>query len=124
MLAVLLTLRTVIAMGVGLLVWYVYVLSFGAPTTFVGVLIPVWLGGLAGGVVCSVFSLSQGVSMAFVSGVLLALGFLWVRHGLWDLSLGPDTMVSLWPVWFPAAYYVGAVVYPMVLRALTRRDVP
>ena len=44
-------------------------------------------------------------------GVLLTLGFLWVRHGYWGMPLGDNTFLSLWPVWFPPAFYVGAYGY-------------
>jgi hypothetical protein len=111
MLAVLSGLRTIICMGVAFLVWYVFVVLLKTPETMLGVLFPVWLGGLLGGIVSVVFSARQGVVMAFTSGVLLALGFLWVRHGYLDLPLGDNTFVSLWPVWFPPAFYVGAYGY-------------
>lgn len=111
MLAVLSGLRTIICMGVAFLIWYALVVLLKTPQTLVGVLFPVWLGGLLGGVVSVVFSPRQGVVMAFTSGVLLALGFLWVRHGYWGLPLGDNTFVSLWPVWFPPAFYVGAYGY-------------
>lgn len=116
--AVLSGLRTIICMGVAFLVWYVLAVVLSAPATFVGVLFPVWLGGLVGGAVSVVFSARQGIVMAFTSGVLLALGFLWVRHGYWNLPLGDNTFVSLWPVWFPPSFYVGAYVY---LSFLIRR---
>ena len=98
-------------MGVALLVWYVLILWSGLPNTLVGVLAPVWLGGIAGGVVACLFSVRQGIVMAFASGVLLAFGFLWYRHVIADLPLGSNTMITLWPVWFPAAFYVGAYGY-------------
>ena len=116
--AVLSGLRTVICMGVAFLVWYFLVVIVKTPATMVGVLIPVWLGGFIGGVVSVVFSTRQGVTMAFTSGLLLALGFLWVRHGYLGMPLGENTFVSLWPVWFPAAFYVGAYSY---LRFLINR---
>ncbi|MBT7333400.1 MAG: DUF1614 domain-containing protein, partial [Gammaproteobacteria bacterium] len=100
---VLLALRTLICMGIGVLVWYVLVFIVKMPLSGLGILMPVWFGGLAGGIVAVIFSPQQGVMMAFTSGVLLALGFLWVRHGLMDVGLGTNTLVSLWPVWFPAA---------------------
>ncbi len=108
---VLLALRTLICMGIGVLVWYVLVFIVKMPLSGLGILMPVWFGGLAGGIVAVIFSPHQGVMMAFTSGVLLALGFLWVRHGLMDVGLGTNTLVSLWPVWFPAAFYVGAYTY-------------
>ena len=117
--AVLATLRTLICMGVGLLVWYVLVLTFkGGQLSFGGlssVLVPVWVGGLAGGVVACIFSTRQGVGMAFTSGVLLAIGFLWYRHMVVGMGLGENTMLTLWPVWFPPSYYVGAFGYLNIL---------
>lgn len=121
--AVLSTLRTIICMGIALLVWYVLVVIVKTPATLVGILVPVWLGGLAGGMVAVVFSPRQGISMAFTSGVLLALGFLWVRHAYWGLPLGDNTLLSLWPVWFPAAFYVGAYGYIRLLMMRARRHV-
>jgi len=109
--AVLSGLRTIICMGVAFLVWYVLVVMVKMPATLLGLVAPVWLGGLAGGVVAVIFSPRQGVTMAFTSGVLLALGFLWVRHGYWDMPMGENTFLSLWPVWFPPAFYVGAYGY-------------
>jgi hypothetical protein len=111
MLAVLSGLRTIICMGVALLVWYVLVVIVKMPDTLVGVLFPVWLGGLAGGIVSVIFSPRQGVNMAATSGVLMAVGFLWVRHVYLDMPLGRDTLITLWPVWFPPAFYVGAYSY-------------
>ena len=120
--AVLSTLRTLICMGVAFLVWYVLVVIVKMPTTLVGVVAPVWLGGLAGGVVAVVFSPRQGVAMAFTSGVLLALGFLWVRHAYLGVPLGDNTFLSLWPVWFPPAFYVGAYGYLRVLIYRVRNN--
>ena len=113
--AVLATLRTIICMGVAVLVWYVIILSQAGPASLLGVLAPVWLGGLTGGVVACLFSPRQGMLMAFTSGVLLALGFLWYRHVIAGIGLGDDTMLSLWPVWFPPAFYVGAYGYLLIL---------
>ncbi len=113
--AVLAALRTLICMGVAVLVWFVLILTFDRAQTFAGILLPVWLGGLAGGVVSSIFSPRQGISMAFASGVLLMFGFLWYRHVIADIGLGGNTMLTLWPVWFPPAFYVGAYLYLQVL---------
>ena len=118
MLAVLSILRTVICMGVAFLVWYVLVVIVKTPATLLGIVLPVWLGGLAGGMVAVLFSPAQGVAMAFTSGMLLALGFLWVRHGVMGMPVGVNTFLSLWPAWFPPAYYVGAYGY---LRFLVYR---
>ncbi len=116
--AVLATLRTLICMGVAVLVWYVLVLTINAPDNVAGVLLPVWLGGIAGGVVSSIFSRYQGIAMAFASGVLLCVIFLWFRHFVADLPLGGNTMLTLWPVWFPPAFYVGSYGY---LLAVARK---
>ena len=109
--AVLSTLRTVICMGVAILIWFLLVRIVGMPATMVGVLFPVWLGGLAGGIVSMIFSVRQGLNMAVTAGVLLMAGFLWVRHDIWGMGLGENTFVTLWPVWFPPAFYVGAYAY-------------
>ena len=65
--AVLSGLRTVICMAVAFLVWYVLVVMLKAPETFLGVLLPVWSGGLLGGVIAVVFSPRQGIGMAATS---------------------------------------------------------
>ena len=109
--AVLTGLRTVICMGVAFLVWYVLVVMLKTPPTLLGVLFPVWIAGFTGGVVSVVFSARQGITMAVTSGVLLMLGFLWVRHVYLGIDLGDNTLVTLWPVWFPPAFYVGAYCY-------------
>lgn len=111
MLAVLSGLRTIICMGVAFLVWYVLVVIVKMPGSLLGVLFPVWLGGLTGGIVSVIFSTRQGLMMATTSGVLLAVGFLWVRHVYLGIGLGTNTVLTLWPVWFPPAFYVGAYCY-------------
>ncbi len=118
--AVLSGLRTIICMGVAFLVWYVLVVIMKTPQTLLGVLFPVWLGGIAGGVVSAIFSVRQAIVMAFTSGVLLSLGFLWVRHVYLDIGLGDNTFVTLWPLWFPAAFYVGAYCYITFLYTRNR----
>ncbi len=120
--AVLSGLRTIICMGVAFLVWYVLVVIVKTPQTLLGVLVPVWLGGLAGGAVAAIFSPRQGITMAFTSGVLLAAGFLWVRHGIYGLGLGENTFLTLWPVWFPPAFYVGAYAYITYLTRKANND--
>ncbi len=115
--AVLSGLRTIICIGVALLVWYVLVFFVGMPGTLLGKLFPVWLGGIAGGVVAAIFSVRQAIVMAFTSGVLLALGFLWFRHVYLEMGLGDNTFVTLWPLWFPPAFYVGAYCYITYLFA-------
>lgn len=109
--AVLSGLRTVICMGVAFLVWYVLVVMLKTPPTLLGALFPVWIAGFIGGVVSVVFSARQGITMAVTSGVLLMLGFMWVRHVYLGIDLGSNTLVTLWPVWFPPAFYVGAHSY-------------
>lgn len=115
MLTVLTGLRVLIGMGSAFFVWFLFVVVLGVPDSLVGVLLPVWLGGLVGGVVCSLFSMRQGITMAFVCGVLLAVGFLWYRHVIMDMPLGENTFVTLWPVWFPASFYVGAFGYIQIM---------
>ena len=114
MLAVLSLLRTAIAMMVGGFVWFVVSNSLGEPTSVMA-LLPVWFGGLAGGVVCTLYSPRQGVAMAAVSGLLLALSFLWFRHVYLALPVTGSALVALWPLWFPPAYYVGAYGYVLFL---------
>jgi hypothetical protein len=113
-LAVLSLLRTAIAMMVGGFVWFVVSNGLGESTS-VMVLLPVWVGGLAGGAVCTLYSPRQGVAMAAVSGLLLALTFLWFRHVYSALPITGSALVALWPLWFPPAYYVGAYAYVLFL---------
>ena len=121
MFAVLSVLRTIICMGVAILVWYLFVVILKTPQTFVGVLYPVWIGGLLGGVIAVVFSPRQGLGMAASSGVLLAIGFLWWNHVYLGLSVGTNTFITLWPVWFPPAFYVGAYGYLNFLISRAKR---
>ena len=113
--AVLAFLRTLICMGVAVLIWFAWILTFPPSGSLLSILVPVWLGGIGGGVVACIFSPRQGIVLAFTSGVVLAAIFLWFRHVVQDLPLGPNTMLTLWPLWLPAAFYVGAYGYLLVL---------
>ena len=114
MYGVLMALRTIIGSGVAFVVWWVIATALGSPQTFVGTLAPVWLAGLVGGVVCALFDPRQGVQVGFAAGVLLTLGFLFVRHGLAGVPLSGNTLVTLWPVWFLPSFYVGAYGYVLL----------
>ena len=114
MLSVLSFLRTLIAMMVGGFVWVLANNALGQPAGAM-VLLPVWIAGLAGGAVCTMYSARQGVAMAAVSGLLLALVFLWFRHIHLALPITGGALVALWPLWFPPAYYLGAYAYVLVL---------
>ena len=105
MLSVLSLLRTSIAMMVGGFVWVAVNNALGQPVTVMA-LLPVWIAGLAGGVVCSLYSPRQGVGMAAVSGLLMALVFLWFRHIHLALPITGGVVVALWPLWFPPAKWV------------------
>lgn len=107
-------LRTIICSGVAFVVWYIAAQLLGAQSTL-GVLLPVWLGGLVGGLVSSLFNPRQGIVLAFTCGLLLMIGFLWYRHGMSGLGLGPNPFLTLWPVWFPPAFYVGAYGHLLML---------
>ena len=113
-LSVLSFLRTLIAMMVGGFVWVLVNNALGQPAGAM-VLLPVWIAGLAGGAVCTMYSARQGVAMAAVSGLLLALVFLWFRHIHLALPITGCALVALWPLWFPPAYYLGAYGYVLVL---------
>ena len=113
-LSVLSFLRTLIAMMVGGFVWVLVNNALGQPAGAM-VLLPVWIAGLAGGAVCIMYSARQGVAMAAVSGLLLALVFLWFRHIHLALPITGGALVALWPLWFPPAYYLGAYAYVLVL---------
>lgn len=110
MYAVLAFLRTIICTGVAFVIWWVLSGAVGADS-LVSLMIPVWIAGMIGGVVCSIFNARQGIMLAFTCGVLLTIGFLYVRHGLAGMPLGSDTLVTLWPLWFPPAFYAGAYGY-------------
>ena len=103
-------LRTLIAMMVGGFVWVLVNNALGQPAGAM-VLLPVWIAGLAGGAVCTMYSARQGVAMAAVSGLLLALVFLWFWHIHLALPITGGALVALWPLWFPPAYYLGAYGY-------------
>lgn len=113
-LSVLSLLRTMIAMMVGGFVWVLVNNALGQPPG-VMMLLPVWIAGLAGGAVCTMYSVRQGIPMAAVSGLLLALLFLWFRHVHLALPITGGALVALWPLWFPPAYYLGAYAYVLVL---------
>ena len=98
-------------MGSAVFVWLCLVMLLGMPVTLLDLLIPVWVGGLSGGVICSAFSLRLGLQMSFACGVMLTIGFIVVRHGYLSIPLGDDTMRTLWPLWFPPAFYLGAYSY-------------
>ena len=68
-LSVLSLLRTMIAMMVGGFVWVLVNNALGQPPG-VMVLLPVWIAGMAGGAVCTMYSARQGIPMAAVSGLL------------------------------------------------------
>lgn len=116
MLTLLLFLRTGVALSLGLFVWTITTDLFSGLPTTLALLGPVWLGGMCGGLVCMLFSPQQGLSIALVAGVLMAFGFVLVRHGYMGIALGTNTFVTLWPMWFPPAYYLGAYSYILVLR--------
>ena len=120
MYAVLEFLRTIICSGVAFVIWWIIsnalVSSEGGAGSLLSLLIPVWVAGLIGGAICSVFNARQGIMLAFTCGVLLAIGFLYVRHGLAGMPLGSDTLRTLWPLWFPPAFYAGAYGYIVVRR--------
>jgi|TARA_B100000524_G_scaffold330831_2_gene216958 ammonia channel protein AmtB len=113
-LSVLSFLRTLIAMMVGGFAWVLVNNALGQPEGAM-VLLTVWIAGLAGGAVCTMYSARQGVAMAAVSGLLLALVFLWFRHIHLALPITGGALVALWPLWFPPAYYLGAYAYVLVL---------
>ncbi|NKB97003.1 MAG: hypothetical protein GKR90_00675 [Pseudomonadales bacterium] len=115
MYAVLAFLRTIICSGVAFVVWWVLSRSLGADS-LVSVMVPVWVGGIVGGAVCSIFNARQGITLAFTCGVLLTAGFLYVRHGLAGIPLGQNTLLTLWPLWFPPAFYGGAYGYILLMR--------
>ena len=111
MYGVLAFLRTIICTGVAFVVWYVVNQAVASPGTLLGAMLPVWCGGLVGGVVCAVFNPRQSLMLGFTCALLLAIGFLYIRHGYAGMPLGENTLVTLWPVWFPPAFYLGSYLY-------------
>ena len=114
-------LRTAIAGCSGVLVWVLVRDGLSADQTLSAAIVPVWVAGLAGGVVSAMFSPRQGITVAFTTGVTMALLFLSFRHVYLGMPLGSDTLRTLWPMWFPVAYYLGAFGYLTVLQQLYRR---
>jgi len=114
-------LRTAIAGCSGVLVWVLVRDALSADQTLSAAIVPVWVAGLAGGVVSAMFSPRQGITVAFTTGVMMALMFLAFRHVYLDMPWGSDTLQTLWPMWFPVAYYLGAFGYLTVLQRLYRR---
>lgn len=110
-------LRTIICSGVAFVVWYLVGQALPPDTVF-GVFTPVWAAGLVGGFISSLFNPRQGILLAFTCGILLMVGFLWYRHGMNGMGLGANSMLTLWPVWFPPAFYIGAYCHMLFL---TRR---
>ena len=113
-------LRTAIAGCAGVLVWVLMRDSLGSEQSVAAAIAPVWIAGLVGGVVSALFAPRQGITVAFTTGVMMAL-FLVFRHAYLGLSLGSDTLQTLWPMWFPVAYYLGAFGYLTVLQRVYRR---
>ena len=114
----LLFLRTAVAACVGLFVWVVARDLFANGENLMAVTLPVWMSGLAGGVVSALFSPRQAIALAFTTGVILSVLFLAFRHLYLGLPLGANTLLTLWPMWFPVAYFLGAYGY---LRLLQRQ---
>ena len=104
-------LRTIICSGVAFVVWLLLNQALNAPGTILGALLPVWIGGAIGGVIAALFNPRQGIMLAFTCGILLAIGFLYVRHGYADLGFDGNPLITFWPLWFPAAFYAGAYGY-------------
>lgn len=117
----LLFLRTAVAACLGLLVWVLVRDAFATEESLLTVTLPVWVAGLAGGVVSALFAPRQGIALAFTTGVIMAVLFLAFRHLYLGLPLGANTHLTLWPMWFPVAYYLGAYGYLTLLQRLYRK---
>jgi hypothetical protein len=117
----LLFLRTAVAACLGLLVWVLVRDAFATEESLLTVTLPVWVAGLAGGVVSVLFAPRQGIALAFTTGVIMAVLFLAFRHLYLGLPLGANTLLTLWPMWFPVAYYLGAYGYLTLLQHLYRK---
>ena len=108
-------LRTIICSGVAFVIWYLLSQALASSPAVIAALVPVWVAGMVGGLVSALFNPRQSIVLGFTCGVLLMIGFLWVRHGYGDLGLGANPMLTLWPLWFPPAFYVGAYGYLLVM---------
>ena len=113
-------LRTSVAACLGLLVWVLVRDVFDNANNLAAVTVPVWIAGLAGGVVSVLFAPRQGIAVAFTTGVIMAVLFLAFRHLFLGVSLGGNTLVTLWPMWFPVAYYLGAFACLALLQRIYR----
>ena len=118
---VLLFLRTAAAACFGLLVWVLVRDAFATEESLFTVTLPVWVAGLAGGVVSALFAPRQGIVLASTTGVVMAVLFLAFRHLYLGLPLEANTLLTLWPMWFPVAYYLGAYGYLTLLQRLYRQ---
>ena len=114
-------LRTAVAGCSGVLVWILIRDALGSDQSIAAAIVPVWVAGLVGGVVGAMFSPRQGMTVAFTAGVMMALLFLAFRHVYLGMPLGGVILQTLWPMWFPVAYYLGAFGYLTVLQQLYRR---
>lgn len=112
MIGVLSFLRTIICTGVAFVVWYILSQALGG-TGAAAVLLPVWVAGIVGGVVATLFNPRQGIMLSFTSSLLLTIGFLWFRHVYLGIGLQGNPLTLFWPLWFPAAFYCGA--YGLIL---------
>ena len=117
----LLFLRTAVAACLGLLVWVLVRDAFASEESILTVTVSVWVAGLAGGVVSALFAPRQGIALAFTTGVIMAVLFLASRHLYLGLPLGANTLLTLWPMWFPVAYYLGAYGYLVLMQRLHRK---
>ncbi len=106
-LTLLMSLRGLIAILAALFVWYVLQQTLGV-VSMVTLLVPVWLGGVCGGVVCASYSRRHAVVMGLICGSALAVGFLFTR---WSAGVAFDSLLAFWPLWFPPSFYVGCVIY-------------
>ena len=114
-------LRTAIAGCTGVMVWILMRDSLGSEQSVATAIVPVWVAGLVGGVVSALFAPRQGITVAFTTGVIMALLFLAFRHVYLGMPMGGDTLQTLWPMWFPVAYYLGAFGYLTVLQRVYRQ---
>ena len=76
--------------------------------------------GVGGGGECVVCA-SSGYYCCVYDRVIMALLFLAFRHVYLGMPLGGDTLQTLWPMWFPVAYYLGAFGYLTVLQRVYRQ---
>ena len=105
-------LRTAIAGCAGVMVWVLMRDSLGSEQSIATAIVPVWVAGLVGGVVSALFAPRQGITVAFRTGVMMALLFFGLsprlpryaagwRHAAYPLADVVSSGLLSWRFWLP-----------------------